>query len=305
MADERLRISVAIATYRRGAILIETLDRLHSQDSLFEVLVIDQTEVHDPVVRHALQAREREGHIRWIHHTPPGVIGAMNRALVEARSEIVLFLDDDVVPAPGLVDLHRDTYRLHAETLAVVGRVTQREGSRHRGSEASSRRADGFLRRDLEFDFDSLVSVWVENIIACNFSVRRERALALGGFDALFIPPVSYRFETDFAKRIIADGGRIRFNPEASVVHLRAGAGGTRSQGGHLTSISPLHGVGDYYYALKHGRGVERIFYMLRRPFREVCTRFHLRHPWWIPLKFVGELRALRLAMRLWRDSQR
>jgi len=30
-----------------------------------------------------------------------------------------------------------------------------------------------------------------------------------------------------------------------------------------------------------------------------VCTRFHLSHPWWIPVKFIGELRAIVLAYRL------
>jgi hypothetical protein len=33
-----------------------------------------------------------------------------------------------------------------------------------------------------------------------------------------------------------------------------------------------------------------------------VRTRFHLRHPWLIPVKFLGELRALGLA---WRISRR
>jgi hypothetical protein len=38
---------------------------------------------------------------------------------------------------------------------------------------------------------------------------------------------------------------------------------------------------------------------MLRRPFREVCTRFHLRHPWYIPVKFIGEIRAMFAAIHL------
>ena len=155
------------------------------------------------------------------------------------------------------------------------------------------------LRRDLDFAFNGTESAWVGNAMAGNLSVRRERFLAVGGFDENFIPPVSYRFETEFARRLIAAGGRIRFAPAAAVRHLRAGTGGTRSLGSHLTSPSPLHGVGDYYFALRCGKGLDRVGYMLRRPFREVLTRFHLRHPWWIPVKFVGELRALRMAVRL------
>ena len=141
--------------------------------------------------------------------------------------------------------------------------------------------------------------------MAGNLSVRRDRALAIGGFDPDFVPPVSFRFETAFAKRLVAAGGRIRFEPAAEVRHLRATRGGTRIHGNHLASASPLHGVGDYVYALKHGRGLERLGYIARRPFREVRTRFHLRHPWFIPVKFVGELRALFMALRLARGARK
>lgn len=159
------------------------------------------------------------------------------------------------------------------------------------------------LCKDLDFAFNSGDAAWVENVMAGNLSVKRMHALEIGGFDENFVPPVSYRFETEFARRLIAAGGRIRFEPSASIRHLRAGQGGTRSRGSHLTSISPVHGVGDYYYALKCGRGSGRLRYMLRRPFREVCTRFHLRHPWWIPVKFIGECRALLMALKLIRKN--
>ena len=68
-----------------------------------------------------------------------------------------------------------------------------------------------------------------------------------------------------------------------------------------MASASPLHGVGDTYYALRRGRGWDRLWHILKRPFREVCTKYHLRRPWWIPVKFIGELRALVLAIRLHR----
>jgi hypothetical protein len=59
--------------------------------------------------------------------------------------------------------------------------------------------------------------------------------------------------------------------------------------------------VGDCYYALRCGGGLQACWYLLRRPLREVRTRFHLRHPWWIPVKLVGELRALAQALSLHR----
>ena len=78
-------------------------------------------------------------------------------------------------------------------------------------------------------------------------------------------------------------------------------SGGTRSAGSHLDSASPRYGVGDYYFAMRQGAGWDCFSYCVRRFFREVRTRFHLRHPWYIPVKLLGELRAVRLAAQLYR----
>ncbi len=375
-----LNISVVIPSYRRGEVLLQTVrSLLELADPPAEILIADQTEQHPEPVSHALQVLEDAGKIRRIRLPRPSIPVAMNAGLQAARGEMVLFLDDDIIPCPDLMVRHLQAYQRHPEAWAVAGRVVQPEDCRRQAAdgrqerdnrefgefsewreepqntqkytecetEGGSQETEGrglktdaggqraedrynshnsknsrlkysflciprfprlpfstcsssALGRDLDFAFNGTESAWIGNVMAGNLSVRRERFLAVGGFDANFIPPVSYRFETEFARRLIAAGGRIRFEPSALVRHLRAGTGGTRSLGSHLTSASPLHGVGDYYYALCCGKGLDRVGYMLRRPFREVLTRFHLRHPWWVPVKFVGELRALRMAVRLY-----
>jgi GT2 family glycosyltransferase len=154
------------------------------------------------------------------------------------------------------------------------------------------------VARFLDFPFNSSQRMSIENGMAGNLSVRRDVALRIGGFDESFVG-VAYRFETEFCRRLCAHGGRIRFEPAATIRHLRAPSGGTRTHGDHRTSASPLHGVGDYYFALRQGANLGTLGYILRRPFQEVCTRFHLRHPWWIPVKCVGEMRAFLRALRL------
>jgi GT2 family glycosyltransferase len=148
------------------------------------------------------------------------------------------------------------------------------------------------LEKDFDFPFNSSTDDTVENVIACNLSVVRQRALSIGGFDENFIGS-AYRFETDFARRVIQAGGQIRFVGSAGINHLRVESGGTRSGGSHLTSPSPTHGFGDYYYAFRHGKPSEAWAYSFKRMFREVRTKFHLTHPWWIPVKLLGEVRAL------------
>lgn len=295
-------LTIVIPTLGRESVLLDTVRGLLAlEEPAEEILVVDQTPRHQPETEAALAAWEASGRIRLLRRATPAVVPAMNHGLREARHPLVLFLDDDIIPAPGLVRAHRAAHAAHPGAWAVVGQVLQP------GEEPSDLPAvgpRGGLRADLDFPFRSSRPDWVVNVMAGNLSVRRERALALGGFDVRYTPPVSFRFETDFARRVIAAGGRIRFEPLASIRHLRASSGGTRSKGGHLASASPIHGVGDYYFALTHGRGWERWSYILIRPFRQVRTRFHLCHPWWIPVKFVGELRAIALACALAREAR-
>jgi GT2 family glycosyltransferase len=299
MSSPAQAISVVIPTYRRGEILLSTLQHLFSLDPLpGEILVVDQTESHPASVALELVRLAEEGRIRRLALAPPSIPRAMNAGLLSARGEVVLFLDDDIVPRRDLVERHGRAHAEHPEAWAVAGQVIQPEDEPSSGARPRKKGAS-FLSCDLDFPFNSAESAWVENVMAGNLSLKREKALAMGGFDVNFIPPVSFRFETEFAKRLVTAGGKIYFEPRASVRHLREKSGGSRSKGGHLASASPVHGAGDYYYALRWGRGWARAWHIARRPFREVCTKFHLTHPWYIPVKLIGEIRAIRLAFKL------
>jgi GT2 family glycosyltransferase len=286
-------VTVAIPTYGREEVLVATIEALLLAGAS-DVAVIDQTPEHVRVTRERLEAFAGQGQIRWIRLPQPSIPAAMNHALRDTARPLVLFVDDDIFPDRRLIVAHASSYE-DAATWAVVGQVLQPgqapEGGPHRFT------ASG-IRAFLDFPFNSTEPAWVANVMAGNLSVRRERALAVGGFDENFVG-VAFRFETEFCRRLLRAGGRVLFQPSARVDHLRAPGGGTRIYGDHLTSASPMHGVGDYYFALREGLGLETLRYVLRRPVREVCTRFHLRQPWWIAPKLIGELRALGLAVRL------
>lgn len=295
------KISVVIPTYRRGEILLRTLDMLFRLDSPpGDILVVDQTEAPSPEVERELRKREAAGRVRWLRRSPPSIPQAMNMGLREARGPVVLFLDDDVDPAPDLVAAH--AARHGGEYAAVCGQVLQPgevpDPEANRGP-----RGEGF-RADLGFRFCGTEIAELRNVMAGNLSVSRTAALAIGGFDERFIGS-AFRFETDFARRLVSAGHRILFAPEASLRHLRASTGGTRSLGDHLERPSPLHSVGDYYFALGHARGWERAAYLSRRLFRETVNRYHLKHPGKMPAKAFSELRAFCWAVRLHRKGPR
>lgn len=285
-------LTIAIPTYERGAVLCETIALLLAlEPRAAEIVIVDQTPAHTPDVARKLHAWNEAGAIRLHRMEAPSIPLAMNTALRAARNTHVLFLDDDIIPAPNLVAAH--TAALQQQGVwAVVGQVLQPGESPAHFDEPTLRR--GFLR-DLEFRFTHDTPTDVQNVMAGNLSVDRERALAIGGFDETYTA-VAYRFETDFALRLIAAGGRIRYEPAASIRHLKAPGGGVRMWGDHRTSASPAHSQGDYRFARRHVPHFWR--YVARRLRNNVATRFHLRHPWTIPSKLVGEFRGLLRAFR-------
>ena len=280
-----LAVTVAIPTYRRGQVLIDTIRSLLDLDvGAAELLVLDQTPLHPEPVAVSLRTWAAEGRIRWLRLPEPSIPKAMNRALLEARADVVLFLDDDIVPVPALVAEH---VRAHRDGNALVaGRVLQpwdrdvvsAPWAQKRFASTESREVDGF--------------------IGCNFSVAKEVALAIGGFDENFVR-VAYNFEREFADRWRARGGRILFCPAAAIRHLKAASGGTRAFGEHLTTLSPAHAVGAYYYLLRSHPAEGRARAFLGRWVGSVTTRHHLRRPWWIPVTLAAELGGMLWALGL------
>lgn len=285
-------ISLVIPTYRRGRILLETVKRfLASPDCPGEILIVDQTEAHAPEVETELRALASAGIVKRLSMPEPSIPRAMNAGLLSARGSVVLFVDDDVEPAPGLVSAH--AARHNGDYAAVCGQVLQ-PGEEPCDNSVPTKYSRG-LRADMHFAFNGNASAEIRNVMAGNLSIRRDVALHIGGFDENYVGS-AYRFETDFARRLLATDNRIVFAPEASLRHLRLSEGGTRSRGDHLRRPSPFHSAGDYYFALTHGRGSERFLYLWKRPFRECINRFYLRRPWLIPRKFFSELRAMAMA---------
>ena len=132
-----------------------------------------------------------------------------------------------------------------------------------------------------------------------NFSIKRETALRLGGFDENFVQ-VAYRFESEFSDRATTAGEKILFEPAASIRHLKEARGGTRVYGEHLTTIRPGHSVGPYYYLLHSSLVQHRLRRIVSRPLRAIGTRHHLRRPWWIPVTLIAEMLGFCWAVSLY-----
>jgi GT2 family glycosyltransferase len=289
---ETLGLSIVIPTYQRESVLIDTLEHIRClSEPVDEILVIDQTEAHESVTADRLGTLSVAGAIRWVQLQRPSITAAMNRGLLEARADVIVFLDDDIRPDVALLAAHRLAHAQRSKIL-VAGKVIQpwEEDASWRDRKHSKLSADEPAR--------------VDEFMGGNFSIRRQLALELGGFDENFVH-VAYRFEAEFAHRFRAAGGHIYFEPRACLHHLREPSGGTRSYGEHLTTARPSHAVGDYYFALRTRTAGGRVGRFLARPVRAIATRHHLRRPWWIPVTLCAEARGMWWALRLQRQGPR
>jgi GT2 family glycosyltransferase len=279
-------LTIAIPTYNREQVLLETLRRLFAlKPPASEIIVIDQTQDHSTQVSFTLDAWQTSGWIRWLRLKNPSITAAMNRGLLEASHQFVLFLDDDVIPNSGLVEAHVKALRETGVAL-VAGRVIQ---PWQLGREFPD---------ESVFHFASLRPAWISDFMGGNFSIRRDIALLLGGFDERFVR-VAYNFEAEFAHRLRRAGYRIYYEPAAFIHHLQVSSGGTRIFGDHLRSHRPNHAVGAYYFILRTWSGWQSLGRFLGRPLRAIATRHHLRQPWWIPATLVAELSGMAWAMVL------
>jgi len=297
-----ITLSVVIPTYNRGAVLLDTIQLLHSQTLKADVVyIVDQTDYREgDTVSSQLQVLHDSKAINWVRLGKPSIPVAMNVGLQKAGSDYVLFLDDDVHFSENFLYQHHQAITQH-QPVAQVGQIIQPWQTPE--TRVNYRSGSGIMR-DLGFPFHSNESAEIANCMAGNLCVNRLMALKVGGFDQRF-EGVAYRFETEFCRRIIASTGELfRFEPLATLDHLKVNSGGTRDHAqSHLTSLSATHSVGDYYFAMGEMKHLDRIWsslaYILRRFLSSVVARLYLSKPWYIPIRLVSEFMGLSKAIYL------
>jgi glycosyltransferase involved in cell wall biosynthesis len=122
-----LQVTVCICTYNGAGRIRDVIEALSVQSlprDLWEVLVIDNASTDDSgKVASQLIEAILEGHGRVVHEARPGLSFARQRAAVEARGEIVCFLDDDNVPEVEFVSNALKAFANRLTLGAVGGRV--------------------------------------------------------------------------------------------------------------------------------------------------------------------------------------
>jgi GT2 family glycosyltransferase len=225
MTADKPDLTVVIPTYRRAASLARTIDSLLASlgeaTPAVELLVVDQGE-EEPAEHTAARAAlgDRYRHF-WV--TPPSLPAARNFAIDHARTELIVFLDDDVLVSPGLVETYRAAFG-DSRVGAVAGRVLGPDAEGPATSSGPYRLLPYGASRG-GFDLDE--RGWVYTVQGCNMGLRRSVVASIGKFDTVFRGN-ALREETDVCRRLHQAGWGIRYVPGAVVRHLHEPEGGCR-----------------------------------------------------------------------------
>jgi GT2 family glycosyltransferase len=118
-------VTVAVCTRDRPADLALCLNALNRLDyPNLDILVVDNAPSSDAT---ECLVRTTYPNVRYIREPRPGLNWARNRAIIEARGEVIAYTDDDVVVDPGWVRALASVFAENPEVMAVTGLVVPYE----------------------------------------------------------------------------------------------------------------------------------------------------------------------------------
>ncbi len=216
--DRQVNISILIPSYGRDSLLWDTLSALEQQmREGDEILVIDQNHprLHPPQELQTLK-------IRFFGLRPASLTRARNLGIQKAKNEVLLFLDDDIIPDHHLLTHFRELHRVHPNRV-IAGSVDQQDlpnipipGNINLRSGAIQTRYDFTNEMDLDF-FPG----------GC-FLIPKKILPPYPWFFHLYVGNAEGE-EIDLALRLKKRGRKILGSPKPRILHLKAPNGGCRS----------------------------------------------------------------------------
>jgi glycosyltransferase involved in cell wall biosynthesis len=215
-----MALSVILPTHDRALALGRCLETLQAQEvppSELEVVVVDDGSEADiePVV--AAAASLGPIAMRYERQQLAGLNSARNRGATLARGDVLGFLDDDTLVSPGWARAMLRAFERHP-CAGLGGRVEL-------GLPGPEPYWMGELRYYLAAYDLGPQTRWLQDDpvpVGANCAVRRPDFDRIGGFrpglDRIGSSLVS-NGDTEFFRRLRSAGGRLLYEPEASVIH--------------------------------------------------------------------------------------
>jgi len=277
---EKPSVTVAVCTRDRPdnlEICLASMDRI--ENDLLEVIVVDNAPSSEATRR--LVASQGRG-FRYVREDRPGLDWARNRAIVEARGDVIAFTDDDCVVDPEWTGAVALTFAESPEVSAVTGLVVpyELETEAQILFEAYGGFGRGFRRRWHQVSPKGRAHIGSGNFgTGANMAFRRSTLEHLGGFDpALDVGTVTNGGgDIEMFFRVLQEGGTLVYEPAAIVRHRH------RHDYASLHRQLTDHGIGFFSYLT---RSMTAYPDQLRNFLW--FTRWWLR--WWILRRIVRSL---------------
>lgn len=207
-----LSVSIVIPTYNRLARLQRVLAAVGSQlypHDQFEVIVVSDGST-DGTAEYAQRAHF-PFKFTFIQQDNAGPAAARNRGVAAASSPLVLFLDDDVVPAPDLINEHLRWHVGHPNRVVLGTMITP--------PDVRLLPWVAWEQAMLEKQYRAMTSgIWpatARQFYTGNTSLARQLILDAGGFDERF----RRAEDIELAYRLAKLGVEFVFAPQATGYH--------------------------------------------------------------------------------------
>jgi len=284
-----ISIAIVIPTLNRERVLLDTVDSVLKLDPLpDEIFVIDQSVNHEPDTENYLQKIKDFG-VTVVRLPKPGVCFARNLGAALSNSDIIIYLDDDVIiEDPAFIEKHRRNYN-NTEITAVQGQILLPDISIKDASIGSRNCINMFEYRTRLENISTFVTAHV--------SIRRSVLLQTGGFDEGFSGRTYANEDGDFGLRLFKSGYRIDFDPAVNLIHLRTPSGGNRLVGRDVFS-EWTRSVTFFQFFLRHYKGWLRIWKILTVFSLIAFRKENVMGPWRIPGALLHSLYAFNLAIK-------
>lgn len=217
-----LYVSVAIPTYKRSTYLLDALKSVIIQqtDFLYEILVLDNACDHNLQAEVEKIALQTTISIRYIPVLELGLHNGRNKAALEGKGEIIVYIDDDVIAHQGW--LSSLCVPFQDPTVGGVGgkSIPKWEGKRPEWLD--------FLHPSyfsiLDLGNETKQMHFPDTPYGCNMAFRRSLVLELGGFapDGMGGGKIEWQRgdgETGFAYKVYAKNYKIIYTNEGHLYH--------------------------------------------------------------------------------------
>lgn len=221
--NECVKLSCVIPSVDRQKLLLNLLINLEYQTFQdYEIIVVEQSRILAEEIIDYID--KSKGKVRLIRSQIRSLPNARNIGIQNAKSDIILFIDDDIQPDKNLFYKHYTAYS-DSNISAVGGRIT---GGYDRGNSFNKigelRNWDAKVIRN----FHRNIKCDVKHLPGGNMSFRKIVFDKIGGFDLLF-GGSSVGEETDLCLRAYGNGFKLIFLPDASLVHFHVKKGGVHN----------------------------------------------------------------------------